>query len=115
MKTKIQSHDFPLRFRKELTMSIRLIIVAGLAICAALWAMPGTARGDIFASINGNHQNGGVLSTNMLRMEPKAPSFPIWTGLGDWPLTAPAIFSWQPPLSMTPVIFREQFSKSPAA
>src|SRR6266567_4735615 len=59
MKTNIQSRDFPLRFRKEPTMNIRLIIVIGLAVCSALWAMLGTARGQIFASINGNSQNGG--------------------------------------------------------
>ena len=59
MKTNIQSRDFPLRFRKEPTMNIRLIIVIGLAVCSALWAMLGTARGQIFASINGNNQNGG--------------------------------------------------------
>jgi hypothetical protein len=40
--------------------NIRLIIVTGLAVCAALWAMPGTARGEqLFASVSGTNQNGG--------------------------------------------------------
>ena len=37
----------PLSCRKKPTMNIRLIIVTGLALSSALWAMPGTARGQI--------------------------------------------------------------------
>ena len=33
---------------------LRLIIVTGLTICAALWAMPGTAHAQIFVANNGS-------------------------------------------------------------
>src|SRR5438270_1680702 len=46
MKTNIQSAGFPLRFRKESTMNIRLIIVTVVAACTALWGMPEAARGQ---------------------------------------------------------------------
>jgi hypothetical protein len=65
MKTNIQLHDLPLRFRKKSTMNIRLTIVSVLAALTALWAMPGTVRGqvqggDLFASVNlgGTFANG---------------------------------------------------------
>src|SRR5206468_2116477 len=39
---------------------IRLALVTGLAVFAALWAMPGTARGQMFVSVNSNpNTNGG--------------------------------------------------------
>jgi sugar lactone lactonase YvrE len=41
-------------------MNIRLTLVTVLAVCTALWAMPGTARGQMFASVNSNpYSNGG--------------------------------------------------------
>jgi hypothetical protein len=60
MKTNIQPHDSPLRFRKEATMNSRRIIVTGLAVFTALWAMPGTVRGQMFTSVNAQpFTNGG--------------------------------------------------------
>src|SRR2546428_4944927 len=44
MKTNIQSHDLPLRFRKEPTMNIRLKTVAVAAVGAAFFVMPGPAQ-----------------------------------------------------------------------
>jgi sugar lactone lactonase YvrE len=57
MKANIQLHDLPLRLRKKSTMNIRLTIVSVLAVCTALWAMPGIVHGqvqggDLFASVN---------------------------------------------------------------
>src|SRR5438552_18398998 len=54
MKANIQSHDFPLRFRKEPTMNIRLIIATVLAVCTALSGMPEAARGQTPTPTPGN-------------------------------------------------------------
>src|ERR1700733_9430044 len=37
---------------------IRLLVVSGLTLCAALWAMPGTAHAQIFVANNGNNTIG---------------------------------------------------------
>jgi hypothetical protein len=60
MKTNTQTHDFSLQFRKEPIMNIRLTIVTIVAVCTALCAMPGTARGQMFVSVNSSpFCNGG--------------------------------------------------------
>jgi hypothetical protein len=38
---------------------IRLVLVTGLAVFAALWAVPGTARGQMFVSVNSNPGGNG--------------------------------------------------------
>src|SRR5262252_2942285 len=38
-------------------MNIRLTIVIILVVCTAFWAVPGTARGQMFVSVNGIHPN----------------------------------------------------------
>jgi sugar lactone lactonase YvrE len=56
MKTNIQSDDLPLRFRKEPTMNIRLIIVTILALFAAVSALPTSTLadpGDLYATLGG--------------------------------------------------------------
>ena len=41
-------------------MNVRLTIISALAVFAALWATPGTARGQMFVSVNSNpFTNGG--------------------------------------------------------
>src|SRR5207247_7219958 len=45
---------------KQLLKYQSLALVTGLALFATLWAMPGTARGQMFVSVNSNPLNNGV-------------------------------------------------------
>ena len=52
MKTKIESHQSSIQFRKGNGAGIRLTIITILTVCTALWAMRGIAHGQIYVTNN---------------------------------------------------------------
>jgi hypothetical protein len=69
------------------------VAVAGVSLAISAVTVNGAVN-DLFASVNGNTQNGGGFITNTPRVECKAPLLPAFPGLAGWPLTILAIFLW---------------------